>query len=122
MAASLGNATCERFPSGRVRRRFVIPADVYDTIHASSLLFDSFSSALLFFSSALLFRNATNNAIRLGSGWGSVPCRGGTLSAQSVMDSLGVPEGAVRVSISFYNTRDDIDAFIRALEQCIATR
>jgi cysteine desulfurase / selenocysteine lyase len=46
--------------------------------------------------------------------------RGGTLSAQPVMESLGLPEGAVRVSVSFYNTRGDIDAFIRALEDCIA--
>ena len=48
--------------------------------------------------------------------------RGGKLSAQPVMESLGLPEGAVRVSISFYNTREDIDAFIRALEDCIASR
>src|SRR5437764_7852524 len=57
-----GQCYLRKIPVWRVRRRFVIPADVYDTIHASSLLFDSFSSALL-------FRNATNNAIRLGSGW-----------------------------------------------------
>jgi cysteine desulfurase/selenocysteine lyase len=51
-----------------------------------------------------------------------VVVRGGTLSAEPVMKSLGLPEGAVRVSVSLYNTREEIDRFIEGLEQCIATQ
>jgi cysteine desulfurase / selenocysteine lyase len=48
--------------------------------------------------------------------------RGGTLSAQPVLESLGLPEGAVRVSVSFYNTREEIDRFIQALEQFLTAQ
>jgi cysteine desulfurase/selenocysteine lyase len=41
--------------------------------------------------------------------------RGGTLSAEPVFESLGIPQGAVRASISFYNTTTDIDRLISAL-------
>jgi cysteine desulfurase/selenocysteine lyase len=44
--------------------------------------------------------------------------RGGTLSAEPLMQSLGLSEGAVRVSIAFYNTRDELDRFIQAVEHC----
>jgi cysteine desulfurase / selenocysteine lyase len=46
--------------------------------------------------------------------------RGGTLSAQPVFQSLGLPEGAVRASISFYNTTADLDRLIDALRHRIA--
>jgi selenocysteine lyase/cysteine desulfurase len=38
------------------------------------------------------------------------------------MESLELREGAVRVSVSFYNTREEIDRFLQGLEQCIAIR
>jgi cysteine desulfurase/selenocysteine lyase len=48
--------------------------------------------------------------------------RAGTLSAQPVLETLGLPEGAVRVSVSFYNTQEEIDQLIQALEQFIAAQ
>ena len=48
--------------------------------------------------------------------------RGGTLSAQPVLKTVGLPEGVVRVSVSFYNTREEIDQLIQALERFLAVQ
>jgi len=48
--------------------------------------------------------------------------RSGTLSAEPVMETLGLPEGAVQVSVSFYNTREEVDQFIQVLEQFLRAK
>jgi cysteine desulfurase / selenocysteine lyase len=48
--------------------------------------------------------------------------RAGTLSAQPVMETLGLPEGVVRASVSFYNTQEEIDQLIQALEKFITAQ
>lgn len=47
-----------------------------------------------------------------------VAVRTGHHCAEPLIDSLGVP-GTVRLSFALYNTHDDIDLFIRALERAI---
>lgn len=47
-----------------------------------------------------------------------VAVRTGHHCAEPLMDRLGVP-GTVRLSVALYNTREDIDIFIRALQRAI---
>ena len=47
-----------------------------------------------------------------------IALRGGDLSAQPLMKFLGI-EGAVRISFGFYNTYQEIDTFMQALDECL---
>ena len=48
-----------------------------------------------------------------------VAVRTGHHCAEPLIDALGVP-GTIRASLALYNTREDIDALIRALETAVA--
>jgi cysteine desulfurase/selenocysteine lyase len=50
-----------------------------------------------------------------------IAVRAGTLSAQPLMNRLGVP-GAVRASLSFYNTEDEIEALVHGVRQFLRER
>jgi cysteine desulfurase/selenocysteine lyase len=49
----------------------------------------------------------------------AIVVRAGDLSARPLLEQLGL-ESAVRMSLAFYNTRDDIDAMIGALIAALA--
>jgi cysteine desulfurase / selenocysteine lyase len=50
-----------------------------------------------------------------------IAVRGGSLSAQPLMKFLGLP-GAVRASFMFYNTREEADALVDAVQRLAASR
>ncbi len=47
-----------------------------------------------------------------------IAVRAGHHCAQPVMDRFGVP-ATTRASLSFYNTREDVDALVRGLEKVV---
>ena len=47
-----------------------------------------------------------------------IALRAGELSAQPLMKSLGL-EGVLRISFGYFNTQQEIDQFVDALQQCI---
>jgi cysteine desulfurase/selenocysteine lyase len=47
-----------------------------------------------------------------------IALRAGDLSAQPLMKALGV-EGVLRISLGYFNTRQEIDRFTEALQECI---
>ena len=47
-----------------------------------------------------------------------IAVRTGHHCAQPLMDELGIP-GTVRASFSFYNTKDEVDAFIESLKRVV---
>jgi len=47
-----------------------------------------------------------------------IAVRTGHHCAQPLIDSLNIP-GTVRASFAFYNTRNEIDVFIKALERIV---
>jgi len=48
-----------------------------------------------------------------------IATRTGQLCAQPIMDYFKIP-GTIRVSFSFYNTKEEIDLFIKALHKAIS--
>jgi cysteine desulfurase/selenocysteine lyase len=51
----------------------------------------------------------------------SIALRSGELSAQPLMRALGL-KGVLRMSIGFYNTTQEIDQFVDALQECIRAK
>jgi len=47
-----------------------------------------------------------------------IATRTGQLCAQPIMDYFKIP-GTIRISFSFYNTKEEIDVFIKALHKAI---